>query len=298
MLAKYCPMAFREKHLDFEIILQGGMFGSGGGNTSRITGARASVTIANAGGRDMGRMEAAIYGLSQSEMNQLTTYGTQSAFVEKNGIKVYAYETGQAPELVFAGTISSGFGDYRGMPLVPFRVAAHAGLHESVQKEEPTSRKGTSDAKQAFQELAGKMGLSFEGNDVDFKIPNLYLYGSPRHQAMQLAEMLGLQWTIENETLAIWKAGEVRGGGAFEVSKYTGLVGYPSFNQAGVEITVAFTTAIKLGQKINVQSEILPACGEWSVLSLVYELESETPGGKWFAIMAGQRINGPDPAGG
>jgi len=41
------------------------------------------------------------------------------------------------------------------------------------------------------------------------------------------------------------------------------------------------------GQNIEVQSSITPACGTWNIHYLEYDLECETPNGRWFCnIMA------------
>lgn len=292
-------MAFARKLLNFSISLQNGMFGSGQGNTADLKGLRASCRIVKAGGRDMGRLEAAIFGLPLSMMNQLTTLGTQIDLTEKNSITVTAGEEGGSMSTVFAGTISVAFADMKAMPEVCLRVSAHAGLYEAVKQEQPTSIKDSADVKTVFGQLAQKMGLRFEGNDVDVKIPNLYLSGSARSQAMALAQMAGVQWIIDNGTLAIWKSGSARQGNSTPlISPQTGMVGYPAFNQAGIEVTTIFNSDLKPGGKIQVKSDLTPACGEWHIMSLEYALDSMIPKGKWFCIFSASRLMGAQPAGG
>lgn len=293
-------MAFKRKYLSFELKLGTGKFGPTQNNTTNLTtvpgasgethsGLRASVMIAKPGGADMGRMEAAIYGLPLSLMNQLTTLGTQILTQGKNSITVKAWEEGQQPAIVFAGTISLAWADMRAAPAVCFRVSAAAGLYEAVQKIEPTSLKGSADVKQVMGQLAQKMGLRFEGNDVDAKVRDPYLSGSARDQAQQLAEMAGVQWIIDNNNLAIWKSGTARQAGAVLLSPQTGMVGYPAFNQAGVEITARFNPNIHYGYPIQVQSDLTPACGTWNIYNMTYELESEMPKGKWFMVISADR---------
>ena len=279
-------MSFKAKHLDFSIQLQGGRFGDGSGNKAEIKGHRASILVSKPGGRDMGQLEAAIYGLSLSTMNQLTTLGRNRLLQTKNSIIVKAYEDGQQPSTVFAGTISLAYADMRAMPQVCFRVSAAAGLFEAVQRIEPTSIRGTADVKQVMGQLAQQMGLAFEGNDVNVKIPNLYLSGSARDQAMALADMAGIQWIIDNNTLAIWKTGEPRQGGAALISPQTGLVGYPAYTASGIEVTTIFKPEVQYGRGIEVKSDLTPACGKWNVYNLTHELETETPRGKWFSIIS------------
>ena len=57
-----------------------------------------------AGGADMSSLDAEIYGMTLSQMNQLTTFGTQFATVGKNYITVQAGDAGGQLSTVFVGT--------------------------------------------------------------------------------------------------------------------------------------------------------------------------------------------------
>lgn len=289
-------MTFARKYIDISFELASGQFG-GGGNNATVKGLRVLAMIHTPGGAAMGQLECAIYGLPLSAMNQLTTLGTQFTLYNQNKIKLKAYEEGQQPAMVFSGTITTAFADIR-QPEGCLRVSALAGLFEAVKPTEPVSQKGSTDVSQTMKQIAGKAGLQFEDNGVNVKVMNPYLFGSPRQQALILAKAAGIEWVIENDTLAIWKPDQARQGGGATISPQTGMVGYPRYTQAGLEVTTLFNPSIKYGTSVTVQSELTPACGSWTVLDQIYNLETEVPGGKWFCTLTLGRGGGQGGGGG
>lgn len=279
-------MSFVERKLSAQIDLVDGVF-AGGGNSKLIENLRMTAKIQNYGGASMGQLELAIYGLPLSVMNQLTTLGTQINLINKNSVTLMA---GSQKAVIFKGTIATAWADGAAMPMVPFRVSAFAGLFEAVQKTEPTSVDGSADVADLMGQIAKKAGLQFENNGVSVKIASPYLPGSPRDQIKSLAIAAGVAWSIDRGTLAIWKPGDVRQGYDVKVSRNTGLVGYPAFNQSGIVVTTLFNPNLRPGGKITVESDITPACGDWSIYSIDLDLASQVPRGPWFAMVAASRI--------
>jgi hypothetical protein len=146
-----------------------------------------------------------------------------------------------------------------------------------------------------MQSLATQMGLSFENSGVDVKLSFPYFYGSARNQAFFVAYHAGINWIIDNRTLAIWPAGGARGGQVPEVSPATGMVGYPAFVDQGIQVTTLFNPSIGYGSKVHVKSSILPPTGNWAVYSLDHDLEANMPGGKWFTTFGGYNPDFPAP---
>jgi hypothetical protein len=68
------------------------------------------------------------------------------------------------------------------------------------------------------------------------------------------------------------------------------MVGYPAFTAQGVIVRSIYNPSIGFGHKIEVQSDLTPACSEWVVYRLDYELDSMVPHGKWFAVMEAARV--------
>lgn len=277
-------MSFTRKRIDVSFSMGSGHFG-GGSNSATITGHRVTAAISAAGGQSLTTLECAIYGLPLSQMNQLTTMGTQYTQVGSNSITLAAYEEGNQPATVFKGTIQAAFADMRAMPEACLRVFAASGLIERVMTGKPTSIKGSADVARAMGQIAKQAGLQFENNGVNVKVNNPYLWGSPGLQARHLAEMAGVEHIIEKGTLAIWPAGKPRQGGNATISPQTGMIGYPAYNNAGLEVHTLFDPSIQYGTQVTVQSDLTPACGTWFITNLDYILETEVPRGRWECIL-------------
>lgn len=283
---------FGQRLLQFQFDLEQGKF-AGGGNTKTITGKRASCVIEKYSGAASGQMEGAIFGMLLSDMNQLTTMGTQLTRTYPNYVTVLAGDgDGQGNPVgqmstVFAGHIFNAFMDGSSQPQVPFRFQATADGYQRVVPAPSTSVSGTADVAQLCATLAEKMGYSFEHNDVNVKLSSPYHSGSPRMQVREICEAAGIEHLVDNNKLSIWIAGQSRAGGPALISPSTGMVGYPRFQSAAVIVKSFFIPAVLCGQRIQVQSEITAACGIWETFKIDYELDTLMPKEKWFQTMWG-----------
>ena len=62
------------------------------------------------------------------------------------------------------------------------------------------------------------------------------------------------------------------------------MVGYPLANSQYMFVKTIFNPSLKFGGQIQVaDSQVVGANGKWTIASLVHELESITPNGKWFS---------------
>jgi hypothetical protein len=286
-------VSFTQKLISITLTLANGQFGSSGGNSMTLSGLRTSVRIRVPGGQSMGVLEGAIYGMSLSTMNQLSTVGTQLNAQAKNTISVMAGDAETGMALVYSGTLKYAYVDAQSMPQVAFRVSGSAGAYEAVKPVKPTSIQGAGDVAQVMSQLAGQMNLSFENNGVNVKLSNIYLSGSARMQALTLAQHAGIEHLIDKGTLAIWKPGQGRQSSSLMISPQTGMVGYPMFNQANVVVRTLFNPAINYGGLMQIQSDLTPACGTWAINYVDLELDSMVPHGRWFATLSGTPTTAP-----
>jgi hypothetical protein len=290
--------SFTVKYLSFSFSLAQGNFQGGGNSATVMTapgdnagnlGLRASVHIVE----PTGQLEATIYGLPLSLMNQLTTLPGILNTVANNKITVQAGDA-SGMQVAFTGDIFTAYMDGSAQPHVPFRVSANSAILSRIKPTPPTSVAGSADVATIMGQLASTMGLQFENNNVSVKIANLYLHGAAKVQVEQLAKMAGIQHIVSKGKLAIWNSGQSRSGSPVLVSKDTGMVGYPSFSSACIIVKSLFNPSLESGGQITVQSDITAACGTWTIISLVYDLESFMPRGKWFQTMtatkSGQQV--------
>lgn len=270
-----------KKQLRFVITLGTGKFGSSDNNRITLQGYRSSVNIDNAGGVQMSELRAQIYGVSQQDINSITTLRWRPEFIIDNKIEVTAID-GTAETLVFQGNIVNAWGDYQNMPDVFLMIQARAVLLPQLKAVPPRSIRGPVDVASVMAQIARSMELKFENNGVDVQLGDIYLANTDLEQAKELAEMAGIWMYPDLGVLAIAPRNEPRGSTIAVVSALSGMVGYPTFDATGVNFSMLFNPAVQWGARIKVVTDIKQAAGEWIVTSMGYRLESEKPNGVWM----------------
>lgn len=280
------PSFNNKKRLKFVITLGTGTFGSSNNNQVTLTGFRAHANIDKAGGMMMGTLRAKIYGVSQKDMNSITTLQWKPGAWIPNTIEVFAID-GDSETQVFAGNIVNAWGDYNGMPDVFLHIQAQSAFFALISATNPLSFKGAIDVASVMSQLATKLGLSFENNGVNVQLTDVYLPNTGLEQVKDLAQMAGITLYIDDKTLAITPQNGPRKATIPVINSDSGLVGYPTFDGVGVNFKTLFNPGVVFGGSIKLESSITQAAGEWIVTSIAYDLQSETPGGAWFATIRG-----------
>lgn len=252
-------------------------------NTVKLTGRRASATVTKSGGTSMGDLQLRVFGMTLSQMNQLSTLGKAPGQYSPNVVTVEAGDDSSGMATVFQGNITNAWTDFTGSPDVAFQVSAFSAAIASIESTSPSSYKGTADVATIMSDIATRCNFAFENNGVSVKLSNVYLPGSLRDQMISAAKQANIEFTVDNNVLAIWPKGGTRGSLIPLISANTGMVGYPTFNPIGVVIKTLFNPGITHKGKVKIQSIVKPACGEWEVNNLTHTLEAETIGGQWFS---------------
>lgn len=275
-------MKIPKRHLDLTFRLGKGSFGNSGFNTQKVTGLRATASISKAGGVSMTSLQLQVYGLPLSTMNELSTLGKPLVDGRDNSVIVEAGSDTDGNAVVFIGTIFQAWADLRAAPDGVFTVEAYTSLLDALRPLAPTSYAGSADVATILSSLAQQMGYTFENSGVSVQLSYPYFAGTGREQALAAAEAANINLLFDNTTMAIWPKGGSRGGASTLLSPETGMVGYPTWTANGLVLTSIFNPSITFGGTVEVKSAITPALGKWTVFKVDHDLESETPGGKWF----------------
>mgnify|MGYP001611534202 CR=1 FL=1 len=281
-------MSLVSRKIDVVFRLGKGSFGDSGADTVTLKNLRVAASIVKAGGQSMGSANLRIYGMTFSLMNQLSTLGPAPTLYRRNTVTVLAGDDVNGMGTVFVGTIVNAYTHFQ-MPENPFMVEAYAGMIEALAPVPASSFQGSADVAAIMSGLATQMNLVFENNGVNVKLSNPYFSGSPRNQVQACAEAAGIAWIIDGGKLAIWNPGEARGGQVPLISLATGLKGYPNYTSRGIMLETLYQPSIGFGVKINVQSDLKPASGEWIPFTLQYQLDSLVPDGSWFISLEAAR---------
>jgi hypothetical protein len=211
---------------------------------------------------------------------------TQKFFMEQRPYNRMTIMAGDenGKSVCFSGGVLEAWADGRQPPDMMFHVSAASGLIDMAQTIPPTSYKGGVDAALVLSGLAQQIGYSFENSGVTATLVNPYKPGSPKSQIESICRDIGCQFAVDeaNMVLAVWPAGQSRDGQVVLLSPDSGLVGYPSFTQSGVQLTTAYNPSLEFGRKVRVESQFEPANGQWMVAALAHRLDSNVPGGQWF----------------
>lgn len=277
--------SFTKKRIRLTFTLATGNFGETGSNTLTLEGLRVISDIQHAGGAMMSTATLQIFGMSQSDMNQLTTLAWRALSVVRNTVKIEAGDDETGLSEIFAGQILNAWADYASSPDVYLRVEAQAAYFDQINPVAPASYTGSTDVATIMAGLAKLMGLTFENNGVNVKLMNPYLPNTALEQARAVAKAANIDLYIDGLILAITPKGVARAAGIPFINPESGLVGYPTFDKVGVAFRCLYNAAILFGGQVKLESSVTPANGTWRVYNVAHQLESERPGGAWFSYV-------------
>lgn len=280
---------FAKRRIDVTINLGEGQFGEDKGQDVLLTGLRVSAVIDYPGGGVQASAQIRIFGLPLEMINKLTRIGVLGAAVRLNSIIIAAGSEDGPMSTVYWGTIYTAFADFNGSPNVALNVIAFGSYFDAIRPVEASSFIGTVNVVDVMRGLAKLMqpqpqGLTLEPNGVSVMLSNPYYHGTAYQQIKECAKEAGIEFSIDRGVLSLWNRNEHRkaADGPIKVSKETGMVGYPTYNSQGIILTTLFNPDMAIGKQAEVSSESTPANGVWTIFSCVHDLESETPGGRWF----------------
>lgn len=285
-------MSLTKRAITLQFTLGQGDFGQAGQDTVTVEGLRCSVNIQH-GGMFSARADVQVWGMSLDLMNKLTV--TQKFFFEGRPNNTLTISAGddKSMSVCFTGGILEAWADGRQPPDMMFHVTAVMGLIDLSQPIAPTSYKGGVDAAVAIQQIAAQVGYTIENGGVNATLTNPYKPGSAKDQIISICRDVDCESAFDDvrKVVAIWPKGKARPGSVIEISKDTGMVGYPSFSQGGVQISTLYNPQLEFGRKFRLKSQFEPANGEWKVYGLSHRLEANIPGGQWFTDISANYLD-------
>ncbi|HEY1441400.1 MAG TPA: hypothetical protein VGF65_11290 [Mycobacterium sp.] len=281
---------FARRKIDVTFTLGTGKFTETNSSTIKVTGLRCSVSIAEAG-MTGAKAHVMVWGLTFDQMNKLSTLGLQYAGPLFNMIAVDAGDDDSGMTRVFEGQMTDGYLDGAAQPAVAFQLTATSSKPNDMKPVPPTSAKGPVDVAGQMKIFAQQAGLKFENAGVTGVHPTIYLPGTLGEQMKSFARHANIAMTIRNGTLRITpKTGPpVPTGGIPLVSPGTGMVGYPAFASNAIKGVSVFNPLIRCQDWIKIDSSLKAACGQWRIIELGIELESQRPNGSWFSSFTATR---------
>ena len=192
----------------------GNLTGMAGGTKISLSGSRTSVKIQDAGGLAGSKADVAIWGMSQSLMNTLQTFGIDLQQVKRNLLTVTAGDAVSGMSTAFIGDVVQAFGDYNAQPSVPMRFECQTGASDAVIGIPTTSYPGAADVITIMSAIANLAGWGFVNNGIapgQILLSNPVFPGAAVEQVKRCAEHAHINYALlpgssiqQAVVLAIW----------------------------------------------------------------------------------------------
>lgn len=278
--------SFVNRALKMVISLYEGEF-EDGGNTKEITDLAMTCTIQKLALPEGGKASAEITGLPLSDMEALTTLAFDPLYVKNNVISIYAGDY-IADSLVFQGTITKAGADFNSAPDVKFKIEAQIGYFGRMTAQGPTAIHGAQPASAFIKGQVEQAGFRFTNQGVSTQISDCVFQGSPIQQAQACASQIGAELVLDDGEAVLMPSGGSREGNTAVLSADTGLLGYPTITQNGIELKAIFDPAFKFGGLVQLNTIVPKASGTWKIVKLTHKLSANMPNdGSWESQITG-----------
>ena len=277
---------FSVKTVRITIQLRKGEFDNGG-NTVIIEGLPVSVTVTKQGGEAKNKASVTVDNLKLETATQLTTLAFKRLETYNNVIQIDAGSQGAELSTIFIGEITSAvpvMGDNK----LSLKIEALAGYYPALIPSTPTSVQENTTVEKLMKQFADEAGYSFENKGITASVANSVFVGSPVEKAKTLARQADVDLLIDDNKFTIQPFEAPKEGQIPLLSKGTGLIGYPSFSNEGINCKSVFNDKLKVGSYFKLESVLPHASGEWQITKVEHRLEAYTPNsGTWESDVTG-----------
>ena len=277
----------KQKTIKTTVILGEGEF-EGGGNTKIFEGLATTCQVTKAGLPEKNSADVRIYGLKLSDMDQLTFLSFLPGEYRKNHILIEAGDKCGELSVVFKGDITAASADFSTAPDGVMKFQALTSGWSVLMNTSPTSVQGEATAESLIKQFAQEAGYNFVNEGVTESVKNATFNGSPIQKAQQVADEVGAELLIDDETITLMPWDKPRGD-AVLLKADSGMIGYPSFTQDGITCECFFNPRLQLGGQIKVESIVPRATGYWKITKLSHDLATYTSG-RWVSKIDGMYL--------
>lgn len=280
-------MAFTKKKMAviFTLTNPAGSTGSGGSEQIVVQGLRMSCKIVKTASPQMNSCQLRIFGLPPETYSKIVSIYQSILGVQKNLVTIQAGdEKSTNLGTAFIGQIVIAHIDLNQQPDAVVDIIAQTAYMQALQPVDAIQFPDRFDVATALKGLANTMNMGFEPNGVKMTLPRMTLQGSPRQQAIAIAEAADIVISFDDNKMVIFTSGGKRINAKPPlISPATGMIGYPYYSTNGIGLKTLYNPTIKWGADVQVQSSLaIPNLnGLWTVSNLVHTLECELPNGRW-----------------
>lgn len=279
--------SFIKRRLEIRLTLGEGEFIEGS-NTKVINELAIKANIEKLGPPDFSKADVEIVGMKLEDMEQLSTLAFKPLYHRRNYINIFAGDDISGMSQVFAGSIVEAGADFNSQPDVKFKIKAEVGFWGRVMAQGPNVIAGTQPAAKFIEGQAKKAGLTFINEGVNTSLSNCVFNGSPIEQARQAANQIGAELIIDDDEVVLIEKDKERQGDTILLKADSGLLGYPTITQNGIECKAIFNPAFRFAGLFNLETVVPKASGTWRIVKLTHKLTANDPkDGSWESSLTG-----------
>ena len=251
----------------------------GANNQYVFQGFATNVSISKTGGVDFATAQVEIYGLTLSVMGQLTTLAFKPLNRRWNAIEIAAGEQGSDLPVIFRGCVTVAYADLNGSSPV-LKIEAQVGAYPILEPASTVSITGSQDAGAFIQSQSAQAGFDFQNDGVQGTLSDMTIYGDPITKIRTAADAVGADVVFDDDkTVLVPKDGVRRAeGGIPVVSAATGMIGYPTFTNQGIQCKTFFRPELHVAAAVQVETIVPHASGVWKITQLTHSLSAHNPG--------------------
>lgn len=280
-------MPFARKTIQVVIALAVGEFGSSY-NQITIQGLPVSVELGGVGDGGRATADVIIDGLKLSLMEQMTTLSFAPESRLKNFITINVGDEGAQLVPVFTGDIDTAFADFSSAPAVSFRIHAIAGQYATLKATPPVTVDGAMQVADLMRQFATEAGAGFVNHNVNMLVRNCVFVGSPYQKAEQLARQQRLNFYVGNDgNFHVGYLFAPSDENAIVLNRNTGLLGYPTFSNDGIELNAIYDPNFAVQVPVIVESVVPKASGKFYIAKVTSTLEAyKSSSGQWTSSLS------------
>lgn len=277
--------SFTQKRLRVTLVLSGtnSVFPGTNSNTLTLENMRITAKVQQVA-RLATQADIRIYGMKAADMNAMTVTWAKPPVVLDHLVILEA-DNGKGFVQVFRGTITEAQPNYQSAPDVAFGIVATTGYFQKINPVEPTSYPAATDIKTVAGDLIKRMGFIFiDGGAKATFAEGSYFWGTLWDQLAQACEAADADFYVQGDTILVTESRRPGGDRPTVVlTPSTGLIGYPCYERAGLNVLALFDPAFTCGVPIDIESIVPNATGRWYPYSMTHIIESRMPHGQWMS---------------
>jgi hypothetical protein len=142
-----------------------------------------------------------------------------------------------------------------------------------------TTMPSTTNLSTISQQVANQLGVRLDFRATDKQVDNYSFTGAALKQVGKIADAGNYVAFVDGDTLVVLDNGQPRNAAPIQINSSTGMLGVPEITESGVRVRVLINGQIRVGDQIQVTSDINPAAnGLYNIFLLHFEVASrETP---------------------